>query len=129
MKIQKIVPILIIVLLCCLLITPPSLAHSVGEIISEAKDFIDEGTNSGKTTINTSNLQQASDVLYNILLTIGVVVAVAVAAILGIKYMTGSVQAKAEVMQTLIPFVIGCFVVFGAFGIWKVVILLSGKLA
>lgn len=42
--------------------------------------------------------------------------------------MMGSAEEKAEVMKTLIPFVIGCAVLFGAFGIWKFVVLLSGNL-
>ena len=36
--------------------------------------------------------------------------------------MTGSASEKAQVKETLIPYVVGCVVVFGAFGIWKLVI-------
>ena len=35
--------------------------------------------------------------------------------------MIGSIEEKAQVKESLIPFVIGCVVVFGAFGIWKMV--------
>ena len=36
--------------------------------------------------------------------------------------MTGSVAEKAQVKETLIPYVAGCVVIFGAFGIWKLII-------
>ena len=63
-----------------------------------------------------------SDTLYNILFTIGVVVAAIFGIIIGIQFVTGSVEQKAKVKETLIPYFVGCFVIFGAFGIWKLVI-------
>ena len=47
--------------------------------------------------------------------------AVVVAAYLGIKFITSSVEEQAKVKESLIPFVVGCVVIFGAFGIWKLV--------
>ena len=54
--------------------------------------------------------------------TIGVIVAVIGIIFLGIKYMTGAAEEQAKVKETLIPFVIGCIVVFGAFAIWSAVV-------
>ena len=45
-------------------------------------------------------------------------------AILGIQFITGSVEQKAKVKDSLIPFIVGCVAIFGAFGIWKLVITL-----
>ena len=59
--------------------------------------------------------------IYNILLAIGTVIAVIIGAILGIQFMVGSMDDKAKVKESLIPFVIGCVIIFGAFGIWKIV--------
>ena len=56
------------------------------------------------------------------LLAFGIITAVIVGSILGIKYMIGSVEEKAEYKQTLLAYLISCVVVFGAFGIWKLVI-------
>ena len=56
-----------------------------------------------------------------LILVIGICVAVITISILGIKFMLGSIEEKAQVKEALIPFVIGCVVVFGAFGIWKIV--------
>ena len=36
--------------------------------------------------------------------------------------MTGSVEEQAKVKQTLVPYVAGCVVLFGAFTIWKIVV-------
>lgn len=43
---------------------------------------------------------------------IGVVIAIAGIIILGIKYMIGSVEQKAEYKKTLIPYLIGCIFIF-----------------
>ena len=46
---------------------------------------------------------------------------------MGIKFMIGSVEEKAEIKAALVPFVIGCIVVFGAFGIWKIVVTIGNN--
>ena len=48
---------------------------------------------------------------------IGSVAAVAVLAILGIKYMMGSTEEKAEYKKTLMPYLIGAILIFGAVNI------------
>ena len=42
--------------------------------------------------------------------------------------MMGSVEEKAEVKETLVPFIVGCVVVFAAFAIWKIFILIGNGL-
>ena len=36
--------------------------------------------------------------------------------------MTAGIEQQAQIKQALIPYVVGCVVVFGAFGIWKIAI-------
>ena len=43
---------------------------------------------------------------------IGVAVSIIVLLIIGIKYMTGTVQEKAEYKKTMIPYLIGVFIFF-----------------
>ena len=50
------------------------------------------------------------------------VIAVIVGIILGIKYMMASSEDKAQIKETLIPYVVSCVIMFGAFTIWKIVI-------
>ena len=52
---------------------------------------------------------------------IGVVISVIVLAILGIKYMLGSVEERAEYKKTLMPYVIGAVLIFGASTIANIV--------
>ena len=44
---------------------------------------------------------------------IGIVTSVLVLVIIGLKYMLGSVEAKAEYKKTMIPYVVGCFMIMG----------------
>ncbi len=96
-------------------------ADAISDGITGGDSFLDAGK-SNIVSIDTSKLQDTSNVVYNILLLAGMVVAVVISGILGIKFMIGSVEEKAQIKDALIPFIIGCVVVFGAFGIWKIFI-------
>ena len=50
------------------------------------------------------------------------VVAVIIGLVIGIKFMVSSVEEKAKIKELLLPYVVGCGVVFGAFGIWSLVV-------
>lgn len=128
--INKIIFVIIIILCTFSLITPKTYAedgdrHTIGGIITGADKFIDAGkddSGTGVTGIPEENIQNMSNLLYNILFVIGIVVAVIVGITIGIKFITGSVAEKAKIKETLIPYIIGCVVLFGAFTIWKIVV-------
>lgn len=93
-------------------------ASGITDVITGADDFLAAG--SGENIgIDESKLQSTSKSISNILILLGICVAVIVAAMLGIKFMIGSIEEQAKVKEALVPFVIGCIVVFGSFGIWK----------
>lgn len=92
--------------------------QSLEDMVSDANSFI----NSGELKLDQDALSNFSKTMYNILLAIGVVVAVIVGAIIGIKLMTSSIEEKAEAKKLLVPYIVGCAVVFGGFGIWKIVV-------
>ena len=102
--------------------------HSVDEIIDNADDFINAGKSEG-SKISTGNLKKASNTLYNMLLTFGIVLAVIIGMYLGVKFMLASAEDKAKVKESLIPYVAGCVVIFSGFVIWKLAILLLGGIA
>lgn len=52
----------------------------------------------------------------------GLAIAIIIGLVLGIQFMMGSVEQKAKVKDSLVPYVVGCIVIFGAFGIWKIVL-------
>ena len=95
---------------------------SINEVISGADDFIKNANTQG--TIDQSTTQATIDLIYNVLLAIGLVVAVICGVILGIQFMLSSADGQAEVKEKLIPYAVGCVVIFGAFGIWKLVMVL-----
>ncbi len=95
--------------------------YALGDIFSDGKAFLSEG-DSIKNTLNTTELEKTSDTIYNTLLAIGIMVAIIVAMVLGIQFMVASADEKAKVKEALLPFVVGCVVVFGAFTIWKMVV-------
>ena len=64
----------------------------------------------------------------NLLLTLGVVLSVIIGAILGIQIMWGSIEQQVKAKEMLMPYAIGCLVIFGAFGIWKLVVTILAKL-
>ena len=53
--------------------------------------------------------------------TVGTIVAVVILIVLGIKYMMGSAEEKAEYKKTLLPYIIGAALVFAASSIAGIV--------
>lgn len=92
----------------------------LGETMTGANNFL--SSSKGNVSIDESKLKKTSSDIYNVLLMISFVVAAIVGISLGIKYMMSGVEEKADIKQSLIIFFIGCLVVYGAFGIWKVLV-------
>lgn len=97
-------------------------ASAIADSIKGADDFIQDGVNDTNPTIDENNLVEMSDMLYNAFLIIGIIIVVIIGLVIGIKFMTGSASEKADVKKTLIPYIAGCVVIFGAFTIWKLVV-------
>lgn len=128
---NKTVLIKIILILIMILIIEPIKEvfadFSIDGFVSEADAFIEGGAKEGEDLIGKDGIKSISDVIYNTLLAIGLVVAVAVGIFLGIKIMASSVEEQAQYKQMLTPYFIGCIIVFGAFGIWKMVVIILQK--
>lgn len=116
---KKIVFVLLVVITLLLSIYNVTYATSLDQIMTGADSFIVAGKNNNSTGLSWSGITNASDLIYNTLLTIGVIVALVIGTYLGIKFITSSVEEQAKIKESLIPFVVGCVVIFGAFGIWK----------
>lgn len=96
--------------------------YALGDIISSADKFIEDGKSEKNVGLDEGVIKDLSNTMYNILFVIGIVIAVIWGLVIAIKFITGSVEEKAEVKKTLIPYVAGCVVLFGAFTIWKIVV-------
>lgn len=104
-----------------------SASHTPDEIINEAESFLSQGKTN--PTISGEHLEKASSTLYNLLLSIGIFLAVAIGMYLGVKFMMSSAEDKAKVKEALIPYIAGCVVIFTGFVIWRIVILLIRGIA
>ena len=97
-------------------------AESVDAIIENADNMLKKESKSPLVQeITPDALQDFSSVMYNILLVIGIAVAVLMGAVLGVKFLTASVEGKAQIKEWLFKYAVGCAIVFGAFAIWKLV--------
>lgn len=95
--------------------------QTIDQVMGGAENFI-SGANT-ENTISQSSLKNTIDLIYNILLALGIIVEVVAGAILGVQFMVASADGKAELKERLVPYVVGCVVIFGAFGIWKIVMI------
>ncbi len=96
-------------------------ATSIRNIINGADKFVDDGEGA-ENTIDMDMLDDTSGLIYNTLLIIGTCIAVIIGAVLGLQFITGSVEQKVKIKESILPYIIGCVVLFSAFGIWKLVI-------
>lgn len=126
---KNLLKIIIIMVIFIIAYMPISNASALENIFTEGDKFIELGiSEGGSNVIDENKLKIEINNVYNIVFAIGVALSVVVGAILGIKFMIGSVEEQAKIKETLIPYMLGCLVVFGAFGIWKIVITLGGKI-
>jgi len=98
--IKKVIIIAMLTLLIAIVIMPKSFAGIAPSDIS--------GNISGDTTLDTSFIEK----LVNVLRFLGIFLAVGVMMIIGIKYMTGSIEEKANYKKSMMPYLIGCFFLF-----------------
>lgn len=117
--IKSLASIIFIVILSSTFCLPVS--HASGDIFSAGKEFLSVGNNIDNT-LNMTELKSTSNYIYNILLGIAIMVAVIISMVLGIQFMAASADEKAKVKEAILPFVVGCIVVFGAFTIWKIAV-------
>lgn len=103
-----------------------SYCYGFSEIIGGGSNFIQAGIEDEKknenTIMNEVELKEISNVTYNILLVLAIIIAVIVGMFIGIKFMMAGATEKANLKETLIPYIAGCIVIFGAFLIWKLVV-------
>ena len=66
--------------------------------------------------------------IVNIIQTVGIVIAVVIILVIGIQYIMGSAEQKAEYKKTMMPYLIGALLLFAGVNIVKVVYNLSTEL-
>ena len=66
------------------------------------------------TPVNSTRAKNLGNSIITVLSTVGSIISVIVLVIIGIKYMLGSVEEKAEYKRSLMPYFIGSVILFGA---------------
>lgn len=122
-KISQIaIKIVMIVFILQVLYMPVSQASFWSDIFDAGDNFLNEGRNASNNIIEDTEVDQEFNRIYNILFGIGIALSVIIGAVLGIKFMLGTVEEQAKVKEMLMPYIVGCIVIFGAFGIWRLAI-------
>ncbi len=65
-------------------------------------------------TENTGDITKVGNKIMGILQVVGILIAVIILMVLGIKYMMGSAEEKAEYKKTMIPYIVGAILIFAA---------------
>ena len=119
-KAIKIVNILLVAMMIVMTFSTVVMATSgkptPDSIIGEM-DKATGGTDTGIATIGGN--------IVNMLTTAGIVIAVIVLLILGVKYMMGSASEKAEYKKTMIPYIVGAVLIFAGTSLVRVIYSLS----
>ena len=89
-----------------------------------AAEELTPGKLKGNTTSVSNGVNSIKDIgntFIGILRTVGIVLSVIILMILGIKYMMGSAEEKAEYKKTMIPYIVGAVFIFAASALTDVV--------
>ena len=119
---MKLIKKLLIVVLCVFLTLPNyAKAFSLKETIDGANDFVSAGNNE-ESLFNQEEQEKGVSQIYYFALGIGIFASIVIGVIIGIQFITSGVEGKAKIKEKLIPYCIGCVVVFGALGIWRLTV-------
>ena len=110
-KLEKVLNVLIIVLMLACICTNVF-----------AKITADQVTSDKELGEADSTIANIGSTILSIVTSVGIVLAVVLIAFLGIKYMMGSTEEKAEYKKSMIPYLVGAVLVFGASAIGKAVV-------
>lgn len=111
-KMSKVLSIMLMVMMLVMITT---------NVFAAEATVITPKTVNGTSDVNVEGITTLGNSVVKIITTAGIVVSVIILVVLGIKYMMGSAEEKAEYKKTLMPYVIGAALVFAASSIATVV--------
>ena len=103
-KMKRIVSIFLVIILCLSIIIPTMSYADTG--------LGDLNAYGGGSEGSSVKLEEMAETVLGIIQVIGTVVSVVMLIVIGIKYMMGSIEERAEYKQTLKPYLIGAFLLF-----------------
>lgn len=99
-------------------------SSTLTQTIEDGNEFIEKGGSGDVHIVTSKHTKTATNAIYGVLMLFGIISAVIVGLIIGIKYMMSTVEVKADVKKQLVVYLIGCAVLFGAITIWRTVVTL-----
>lgn len=76
----------------------------------------------------TSNLDQIGRNIIGLIRGVGTIASVVVLIVMGIRYMMGSAEEKAEYKKSMVPYVIGALLVFAITNILAIIVEIAGAI-
>lgn len=99
-------------------------ASIVGTVLAVDPNTVLNGLN-GNGNVQTNDLTKVGNNIVTIIQVVGIVIAVIVLLVIGIKYMMGSASEKAEYKKTMIPYIVGAVLIFAGTSLVRVIYSLS----
>ena len=116
---KKSIKVIATLLLAIMLVT--SIA---GTVLAVDPNTVLNGLN-GNGNVQTNDLTKVGNNIVTIIQVVGIVIAVIVLLVIGIKYMMGSASEKAEYKITMIPYIVGAVLIFAGTSLVRVIYSLS----
>ena len=107
-----------------LLLTIMLVASIAGTVLAVNPNTVLNGLN-GNGNVQTNDLTKVGNNIVTIIQVVGIVIAVIVLLVIGIKYMMGSASEKAEYKKTMIPYIVGAVLIFAGTSLVRVIYSLS----
>ena len=107
-----------------LLLTIMLVASIAGTVLAVDPNTVLNGLN-GNGNVQTNDLTKVGNNIVTTIQVVGIVIAVIVLLVIGIKYMMGSASEKAEYKKTMIPYIVGAVLIFAGTSLVRVIYSLS----
>ena len=107
-KARKIISIMMMVMMILTVVTNVALAGNTKKAVS---------VDPGDLTIDTKGVEKVQNIgeqIAGIVQVVGSIASVVMLIVLGVKYMMGSAEEKAEYKKTFMPYILGAVLVFAA---------------
>ena len=121
---KKTVKIISTILLAVMLIaTIAGTVYAKPDIIT-----VINGVENGGQNVNGTAIQNIGGNVVTIVQVVGIVIAIVILLVIGIKYMIGSAEEKAEYKKTMIPYIVGAVLIFAGTSIVRVIYSMTSQI-
>lgn len=116
----KVISTLLLVIMLVTSIAGTVFADSTTDVLNKLK---------GDGNVETNSLTTVGNNVVTIINVVGIVIAVIILLIIGIKYMIGSASEKAEYKKTMIPYIVGAVLIFAGTSLVRVIYSLANSVS